>query len=195
MRYMKNKKSLEKTKKSQKARSHLWTPFWVQNQIPSSWWIAVCISSDVCVPTCCKTKDAQHQHCSQILIIQWYMHFYIIVFDIMHLFCASACWLLCKPQRCWRSSLQCVVSKLYHYHFFFYMHTFSTSSLSVLTLTIENDDETASTTQGDDDLTLKGLTMTLSADIWTKTQVSHKQLLINIHDFYCSFCLCSWLRD
>ena len=43
------------------------------------------------------------------------------------------------------------------------MHTFSTSSMSVLTLTLENDDET--TTQGDDDLTLKGLTMTLSADI------------------------------
>ena len=46
------------------------------------------------------------------------------------------------------------------------MHTLSTISLSVLTLrieNIENDDEIS--TLGNDDLTLKGLTMTLSADI------------------------------
>ena len=150
MRCMKNKKGLEKTKKSQNARSHLWTPFWSAE--PDT---------------------------------------FVLMDRCLHLF-----WCLCskllQDQRCSTSSLQCVVSKLYHYIFCFYMHTFSTISLSVLTLALENYE---TTTQGDDDLTLKGLTMTLSADIWTKTQVSHKQLLINIHDFYCSFCLCSWLRD
>ena len=152
MQCMKNKKILEKTKKSQNARSHLWTPFWSAE--PDT---------------------------------------FVLMDRCLHLF-----WCLCsnllQPQRCSTSSLECVASKLYLYHFFFTrIHSQLHHCLFWHWLTLENDDET--TTQGDDDLTLKGLTMTLSADIWTKTQVSHKQLLINIHDFYCSFCLCSWLRD